>query len=251
MAAIAVDPRTGKMMALHDKFHAIQFGIVAGVPAHEHDGETLLYAIDVPYEFRDHLLPSWVKAQERDWWPPDSPHSVMRCPPEIVGLAYTWRGWEAFVDWVATALDAAILRLHEKSGMSAFALAYQLNQIHLEDLRLGKAAAGRPLTEENRDRAFKGGLANGVPNTEKSGSQWVTYLHDIPLELCGPLLGWLAVTEPTDPDYSLPSEDFYLDGNGPVGIGKSWTNFQHWMHQELSAALERLQVSRYESGKDL
>lgn len=239
------------MMALHDKFHAIQFGIAAGVPAHEHHGETLLYAMDVPYEFRDHLLPSWVKAQELDGWSPGSPHSVMRCPPEIGGLAYTWHGWEAFVDWVETSLDASILRLHKKSRMSPSTLAYQLNQIHLEDLRVGKAAAALPLTEENRDRALKGGLANGVPNTEKSGSQWVTFLRDIPLELCGPLLGWLAVTEPTDLEHSVPSEDFYLDGDGPVGIGKSWSKFQHWMHQELSAALERLQVSRYESRKDL
>ncbi|MFL9938492.1 hypothetical protein [Paraburkholderia graminis] len=73
--AVSVETRKGKlhraasiceqtkMMALRDRLHAIQFGIAAGVPAHEHDGETLLYAIDVPYEFRDCKQQSCIKAQ--------------------------------------------------------------------------------------------------------------------------------------------------------------------------------------------
>jgi hypothetical protein len=83
------------MMALRDRLHAIQFGIVAGVPAHEHDGETLLYSIDVPYEFRDCIQQSCVKGQKLDRWSPDSRQSVMRRSPEIFWLAYTWHGWEA------------------------------------------------------------------------------------------------------------------------------------------------------------
>ncbi|CAB3809073.1 hypothetical protein LMG28614_06945 [Paraburkholderia ultramafica] len=235
-------------MALRDKFHAIQFGIAAGVPAHEHDGEMLLYWMDVPYEFRDHMFPGWVKVQEMDWWSLESPHSVMRCPLGINGLAYTWCAWEGFVDWMAATLNAAVLQLHRDTGLSPFALAYQLNQTHLEDLRIGKAAAALPLTQCNRERAFKGGLANGVPAIEKSRSQLVTYLHDIPLELCGPLLGWLAVTEPSEPEHSLPSLDFYLDGNGSVALGESWGNFQRWMHRELSEALQTMQLARYDSG---
>ena len=105
--AVSVETRKGKlhraastceqtkMMALRDRLHAIQFGIVAGVPAHEHDGETLLYSIDVPYEFRDCIQQSCVKGQKLDRWSPDSRQSVMRRSPEIFWLAYTWHGWEA------------------------------------------------------------------------------------------------------------------------------------------------------------
>jgi hypothetical protein len=50
-------------MAIHDKHHALLYGVIAGIRATEQDGEKLLSFMDAPYEFREHLLPEWISAR--------------------------------------------------------------------------------------------------------------------------------------------------------------------------------------------
>src|SRR6516164_3684907 len=103
-------------MALYDKHHALQFGIIAGIRAIEQDGEKLLSFMDAPYEFREHLLPEWISA--RGWMLFDAPECVMRLRADGEGLAYTWQSWAAFVDWTAATLGAAALGLQYAQGFT-------------------------------------------------------------------------------------------------------------------------------------
>ncbi len=97
-----------KMMALRDRLHAIQFGIVAGVPAHEHDGETLLYSIG--RTVRVSRLHTAELSRGKNWTGGASIRVRVSCVVRrrIFWLAYTWHGWEGVsIDVTNEAICAA------------------------------------------------------------------------------------------------------------------------------------------------
>ncbi|MGF6965757.1 hypothetical protein OKW43_002815 [Paraburkholderia sp. WC7.3g] len=223
-------------MAIKDKHHAFIFGIAAGVPSHELASEKVLYATDAPYEFRDQLLPRWLLAHHgwTDW---DSPARVVRRDARGK-LAYTWQSWEAFIDWMTATLDAALV-----DERHAGASEDDTTATHLAALRAGIAAAEAPLTDATRPHALKAGLEAGVPFAEPEWG-YVVYLHDVPLELCRALLGWLSARFPSDPDGST-NPAFWVDEDGQVALmWARWEEFIYWLCKLLTDALDGLENAR-------
>jgi hypothetical protein len=219
-------------MALYDKHHAIQFGIPAGIAAHEDGGEKLLYFSDVPYEFRDYLLPEWVSA--RGWRMFESPTCVMRTPSDSNGLAYTWLCWEAFVDWMTMTLDSAAVAMQHANGITESEVRARMAAPCVAELRAATiTAAQTPPATANTPRAFKGGLINGVPIVQGSFGA-ARYLRDIPLEWCSPLLAWLAAQRPN----ALSGNEFESDGEGAVRISDNlFDDFCQWSGNVLQEAV--------------
>lgn len=229
-------------MAIKDKHHAFVFGILARVPQNELDGEKVIYAGDVPYEFRDELLPRWLLLHD-DWTDWDSPRRVVRLDGRG-SLAFTWQVWAAFVDWL-TATLCGVLPDGGKASDSSERLA-----AHLADLRAAIAieAAG-PLPARYHPRSLKCGLDAGVPFADLMFTTCV-YLRDVPLEFCAPMLGWLSSRYPSDPvDGSLNPAAFVADEAGRVALtGARWEEFIYWMRDTLAEALDGLENAGEQTG---
>ncbi|TCG02319.1 hypothetical protein BZM26_00135 [Paraburkholderia strydomiana] len=70
------------------------------------------------------------------------------------------------------------------------------------------------------------------------------YLHDVPLELCRALLGWLSVRFPSDPDGS-PNPAFWKEEDGQVALMLArWEEFIYWLCKLLTDALDGLESAR-------
>ncbi|ALE53338.1 hypothetical protein AC233_00320 [Burkholderia sp. HB1] len=233
-------------MAIQDKHHALLFGIIAGIPAIEQDGEKLLSFMDAPYEFRDHLLPEWISA--RGWMLFDAPECAVRLRADGDGLAYTWQSWAAFVDWTAATLGAAAVELQHAQGFTheEAELEWRRSVPCLADLRTGAMAYAQPDRARQLpaavtvQRSFKGGLPDGVPigHTGVGAAAFqFRYQREIPLEWCGPLVEWLAA----QPD-RLDDERFAPDEAGELRIDNNlFTGFLQWSCRLLTQALRDVQ----------
>jgi hypothetical protein len=228
-------------MAIQDKHHALLFGIIAGIPAIEQDGEKLLSFMDAPYEFRDHLLPEWISA--RGWMLFDMPECAVRLRADGDGLAYTWQSWAAFVDWTAATLGTAAIELQRAQGITREAeLEWRRSLPCLADLRMGELACRQPDIARQLpaaltlQRSFKGGLQRGVPIVAGASASF-RYQRDIPLEWCGPLIEWLAA-QPERLDDAL----FAPDEAGELRIENDlFTGFLQWSGRVLEQALPDVQ----------
>ncbi|WP_186229393.1 hypothetical protein [Burkholderia gladioli] len=90
-----------------DKWRALMFGIPAGVPSIELDGEKVLVLMDAPLEF-DEALRCWLWSQP-ELVREDSPSYALRLDSRE-RMAIPWEVWEEFLSWVQLALLQALDR---------------------------------------------------------------------------------------------------------------------------------------------
>lgn len=90
-----------------DKRRALMFGIPAGVPSIELDGEKVLVLMDAPLEF-DEALRCWLWSQP-ELVREDSPRYALRFDSRE-RMAIPWQVWEEFLSWMQLALLQALDR---------------------------------------------------------------------------------------------------------------------------------------------
>ncbi|KVN40158.1 hypothetical protein WT12_29425 [Burkholderia territorii] len=88
-----------------DKLRALMFGIPAGVPSIELDGEKVLRLMDAPLEL-EHALRGWLWSQP-ELVREDSPSYALRFDAAEC-MAITWDVWEQYLSWVQQTLAEAL-----------------------------------------------------------------------------------------------------------------------------------------------
>lgn len=88
-----------------DKWRALMFGIPAGVPSNELDGEKVLLLMNAPLEF-DAALRGWLWSQP-ELVREDSPRYALRFDNRQ-RMAIPWDVWEQFLSWMQQVLGQAL-----------------------------------------------------------------------------------------------------------------------------------------------
>ena len=91
-------------MTVRDKHRALMFGIPAGVPSVDLDGEKVLALMDAPLEL-EYSLRRWLWSYP-DLVREDSPTYALRIDRRD-RTAITWETWEQYLDWMQRTLAAA------------------------------------------------------------------------------------------------------------------------------------------------
>jgi hypothetical protein len=113
-----------------DKLRALMFGIKAGVPSIELDGETVLALMDAPLELEE-ALRRWLWSRQ-EFVREDSPHYALRFDSRE-RMAIPWGVWEEFLSWMQQALLQALDQQdpHDKADISAAGLEFGARHPHL------------------------------------------------------------------------------------------------------------------------